>query len=662
MLAALAVPAVAWGQSVDEDARLERLDAMSLEDLLNREVTSVSRRPEKLFESAAAVFTISDEDIRRSGATTIVESLRMSPGLMVGQLTSSSWAVGSRGMADRYADTLLVMMDGRTVYSPLNSGVNWSRQDYLLEDLQQIEVIRGPGGTLWGANAVNGVINIVSKDAADTQGWFADAGGGTEEQGFVGVRYGGTVGETGHWRAYGKYFNRAEHPGGIDTWSGWQGGFRADWELEQAHLTVQGDVRRHEARSIFHIPDYSPARFHAVPVLMQELGGNLLARATVDLAPDSQLTAQAYFDHVQSESTALGNFDRDQTVDVDLQHQLGLPGNQTLTYGLGYRYLPVLAEDNLLFTYAVNQRHNQLFSGFIQDEIRFFGDQVRLTIGTKVEHHDLTGWELLPSGRLAWVPDEANTLWGSVSRAVQVPGKSFTDLRTPLLSDDLGMAEIAPGVQVPVYASGSGNPNLDAQELLAFELGYRRRFGERVLGDLVLFRHQYDQLISGAPGGPPTFQTTPFPHLLVPIMAVNGAKVSSLGAELSVEWQVDSWWKLAAAYTYFDLSFDRPQIALSAEGKDPAHQVSLRSVMDLPGNWQLDLWGRFVDELPYSGVDHYFDLDVRLAWQPKAWLELSVVGQNLIEPERVEFRFTGSTATQTTPVPRGVYAEARFRF
>jgi iron complex outermembrane receptor protein len=657
--ALIGVPCAA--QEAGADPRLRALQDISLEELLKTPVTTVTKRPEAYFQSPAAVHVIRGDEIRRSGSTTIPEALRLSPGVTVGQLTTSQWAVSTRGFADRYSDMQLVLMDGRTVYSPLFSGVNWSEHDYVLEDIEQIEVIRGPGGTLWGANAVNGVINIQTKDAADTLGWHTRAGGGTHERGFASARYGFSAGENGNMRVYGKYINRDSHPGGVDQWEGWRGGFRGDWATEPARFTLQGDVSYDDIGTRSIVPSYFPPYREFRAGHSQNLAGNILGRATIAVGDESEIVAQSYFYHTQSRNGSIGSFDQNQAIDLDLQHRLPLPGNQTFTYGMGYRYLPTRSDDNALFLWPANERHQQLFSAFVQDEIAFADDRLRLAIGSKLEHHDFAGWEVQPSGRLSWLPNEKHTVWTSVSRAVQVPGRNYRDLRAPLLASDPMFVPVAPGVLIPAFASGSGNVDVDSQELIAYELGYRVKLGQNAYADVAAFYNEYDNLVTGRVLVP-EFNTVPYPHLLAPVMAANQGEATSYGIELSTEWRATDWCRFSAAYSLFRLDFKETVNALAAEDKDPRHQVSLRTSLDLPQHVTFDIWGRFVDSLPAIGVGSYVDLDLRLAWSPKPWLEMALTGQNLLESRREEFAFGTAGAAEVTPVPRGVYAEVVMRF
>jgi len=622
--------------------RLEHLRSLSLEDLLHQEISSVSRRPEDWFKAPAAVFVITDEDIKRSGARNFPEILRMAPGIEVAQVDSSKWAVGSRGQNDLFSDKLLVMMDGRTLYSPVNSGVFWDIQDYLLEDVERIEVVRGPGGSLWGANAVNGVINIITKSARDTLGTYATAGGGIDPLGFGGARYGGQVSENGFYRAYVNYSAYGRHPTGQDDWQVGSAGFRYDLDPESNHLTIQGDYRENATYMRLDEPFPTAPFIRPGEEKITKSSGNILVRWTHQFSSESDLQVQAFYERFEEHRFS---DQLQETFDFDAQHHFIWDERQNIVYGVGYRYTPDNLEPNKIFQYDPQKSYPQVFSAFVQDEITLVKDCLRLTLGTKVEHNDFTGWENQPNGRIMWTPVSNHVVWGAVSRAVQVPNRNFNDLHLPQLFSE---PPIVGGF--PVFTAFNGNRDLDAQDLLSYELGYRIEVGQRASLDVAAFYNSYDDLLL-AKAGSPQFAGT---HLVVPVTAVSGGKGEAWGLEATANWQVADWWRLAPSYSLLNVHLDR-SVILGAEGGDPQNQVSLRSMMNFPGNVTFDVWGRFVDQLPAFDIDSYFDLDVRLAWKPcKNW-EIAAVGQNLVDDRRVEFRESGAFRTQVTPVSRSCY-------
>lgn len=639
---------------------------LSLEQLANIEVTSVSKRPEKLQEAATAVHVITGEDIRRFGATSIPEALRLAPGVFVGRVDAHTWAVSARGFPDVFANKMLVLMDGRSVYTPLFSGVYWDVQDTLLEDLNHIEVIRGPGATLWGANAVNGVINITTKSAKETQGALVSTGYGSEEQGFVSARYGGKLGSNTWARVYGKYFNRDDSvlPSGEDANDRWmmgQGGFRTDWEPAQESLfTFQGDLYSGVEHQTQRIPVLSPAmvRYDEDPVRVN--GGNLLGRWTRTFSPDSELKLQAYYDHTSRETDYLGAVH--DTVDFEGQHRIALGRWNEIIWGAGYR----MSHDDLRGSFAISfdppSRNDQLVNVFAQDEITLVPDHLRFTLGCKVEHNDYTGFEIQPGGRLLWEPNDRHSFWASVARATRTPSRAESDGR---LYDQVIWRT------PPILVGGIGNSDLESEELLAYELGYRVQFHKRVSTDLALFYNDYNQLSQfryqypAWPHG--VLEDTPPPtHLWSPVVFDDVLEGESYGGEVALNYQLTDWWLWRASYSYCNvdlapLSNADGTTSTYHEGTTPRHQVCVRSLVDLPHNIQLDVTGRYVDELPAFQIPSYFTMDVRIGWRPRANLELTLVGQNLLDDRHPESS-PSIIRTQQTEVERSVYGKVTWRF
>ncbi len=645
---------------------LAALRALSLEDLLNTEVTSLNRRSESLRESPGAAFVIGNDEIRRSGARSIAEVLRLAPGISVASIDANKWAISSRGFNNRFADSLLVLVDGRSVYTPNFSGVYWDQVRYPLEDIERIEVIRGPGGAAWGANAVNGVINIITKSSQDTVGGYATGGGGTQQSGFADFRYGWRLNEATTARAFFSYGDSEDFPDGHDGWYALQGGFRVDWERDLNQLTFQGDAHSSRMKNdtsigrLYPIDGVSPTTYiERKRYAFDDEGGNVLGRFTHGDGVDSEIQLRIYYDYVDRREIEHDGVR--QTFDVDFQHRFALPWNQSAMYGFGYRYLPDDYRnpdpDYFLWNPAVS--HWQVFSGFVQDEIALVPDALKLTLGTKVEHNDSTGWEVQPDARLAWLIDARQTLWTSVARAVQVPGRNLNSIERVQLPYE----PITAGVPAPLFVTGRTSPGLEAAEVLAYELGYRLQPVPSVSLDVAGFFNCYDHLVEGG-AGDPVFLTQPYPHLETATRAAKTAAATSWGAEASVGWEATDWCRFTLSYTFFqmDMSVQEGSLSLFAEGVDPENQVSLRTSLDLPGNVDLDLWTRWVDRLPAFGIDGYFDVDIRLAWRPRHWLELALVGQNLVDDQHPEFGPDQNVRTQITEVPRGVYGQITARF
>src|SRR6266516_4160343 len=583
------------------------LKKLSLEELLNIEVTSVSRRPEKLSETASAIQVITQEDIRRSGATSLPEALRLAPNLQVAQVDSHDWAISARGFNNTLANKLLVMIDGRAVYTPLYAGVFWEVQNVLLEDVDRIEVVSGPGGTLWGANAVNGVINIITRSAKDTQGLLVTGGAGSLLQDFGAVRYGGGVGSNFFYRVYGQRFDRnnsilANGNDASDRWDMTQGGFRTDWYPSDANaLTFQGDY-------------YSGSEQGAVADTKVN-GQNALGRWAHVFSEESELEVQIYFDRTwRNIPNQLA--EELKTYDFDFQHHFAWGERQTIVYGAGYRLMQDRVRNSPSLSFLPPNRDLQLFSGFLQDDITLVPERLKFTLGTQLEHNDFSGWEVQPSGRLAWTLATNQILWAAISRAVRSPSRIDTDFFFP-------SPPVPPGV-----TNFSGNRGFDSENLLAYELGYRVQPFSRLSLSAAPYYNFYDDLRSIDQTSPTNF------------VFENHFKGEVWGIELSANYRATDWWRLSGGYNYVHKHLWPPTtnaLASVREGNDPQHQFSAQSIMDLPAHLQFDVTARYVDTLPSPNVPSYLTFDVRLAWTPIPRLELSVVGQNLLDNQHPEF-------------------------
>ncbi len=639
------------------------LTEMNIEDLMNIEITSVAKKAQKLSDAAAAIFVITSEDIRHSGATNIPELLRMVPGLEVARIDTNKWAITSRGFNGRLATKLLVLMDGRSVYSPIFSGVFWDDQDTMLEDIERIEIIRGPGAALWGANAVNGVINIITKNAKDTQGGFLSTGGGTEERGFGSVRYGGKLANDLTYRIYTKYFIRDDgvYSSGDKAEDGWhagRAGFRVDYPKSGTdEFTFQGDIyngREGETATVWSLePPYSSK----IDSTTKIKGGNIIGRWT-----HSSFTLQFYYDradHIVENVSIKCN-----TYDLDFNQRMPLGDSQEMMWGFGYRYSNDQTNNNS-FTenFIPTSRSYALASAFIQDEIMLSKDVLRLTIGSKFEHNSFSGFEIQPSTKLIWTPDERNSLWGAVSRAVRSPSRAEDDASfTQRVIPANAMGSGSPLTQVLF----SGNRDYDSEELLAYEIGYRLKPIDKVSVDIATFYNDYDKLRTAEPAGQ-SFATSPLPpHALISYTAGNKMEGYSYGVETAVDWKVIDWWHLQPAYTFIKMHltpYASSNYDISTQNDDvvPQHQVSLRSSMNLQKDVELDLWYRYVDELSRQKVDAYSTIDVRIGWKPLTNLELSIVGQNLLKNHHLEFR-PELLDTSPSEVERSVYAKVAWQF
>jgi iron complex outermembrane receptor protein len=578
---------------------------MSLEELGHLTVTSVSRRPESLAQAASAIQVITGEEIRRAGATSIPEALRLASNLQIAQINGNNWAISARGFNSTLANKLLVMIDGRTIYSPLFAGTFWEAQDVPLYDVDRIEVISGPGGTLWGANAVNGVINIVTRSAAETQGLLVRAGGGNELRGNGAIRYGGTAGSTSY-RAYAQYTSRdaAELSSGGDAMNDsnvGQAGFRMDWAAESGDvLTLQGDaneVRTDEAL----LPDATSR------------SQNILTRWRRPLSATSELQVQAYYDRaLRRVPNAYG--DDLQTFDIELQHHFHAGARHDVVWGLTYRHEH---DDFDEVVYALEPPHRTLRrpGGFIQDDITLRPDTLHLTVGTKVEDNEYTGAEWQPSVRLAWRANSTSLLWGAISRAVRTPSRVDRDL--------------ANRTRPPFTV---GNPDFESENVVAYELGLRTQPLPALSASIATYYNDYDDLR--------TFE--PPPVGAIPFTVANLLKGETYGAELSADYQPSTQWRLSAGYTVLHVKLQekagsRDPFGGVLDSRDWKHQAFIRGSATLPANFELDGALRRIGRLTTLQVPAYTELDMRLGWRWSPALDLSLIGHNLLHDSHGEF-------------------------
>lgn len=634
----------------DGSSTIGDLKQLNFDDLMNVEVTSVARHAQRLLGAASAVQVVTQEDIRRSGASSIPEALRLADNLQVAQKNSHDWAISARGFNTALANKLLVMIDGRTVYTPLYSGVFWDVQDYLLEDIDRIEVISGPGGALWGANAVNGVINIITKSAADTQGAYAEAGGGTQPRDFAGARYGGSFSADTQFRVYGKYFNRADEviasgDSSGDAWHQGRTGFRLDSKASpRDRLTLQGDY-------------YDGHEEVQTGGEANTSGDNLLGRWTRTLSEESDFSLQSYVDQTHLAdpipplvvgarpfSPAGVLYDDLTTYDLDFQHRLQAGVHNQMVWGLGYRFshdavinAPALG----FFPQTLNQ---SLYSGFLQDEIALPGN-VALTLGSKLEHNHYTGFEVEPNARLSWAVSSTQALWSAVSRAVRTPSRIDRDL-----------SEGSP----PYLRLLEGGADFGSEKVIAYELGYRAQLNTVLTLSLSSFYNRYDDVRS----------TSFTPATILPLFFANNVEGSTDGLEFSGNYQVSEAWTVHLGYTLLleHLEVKPGQTDLNDalnETSDPKHQFSVRSSVNLPRHFAWDAGLRWIDTLHDNNgaiagtVPSYFEFNTRIGWQPSEHFELSLVGDNLLHNHHAEYGFTSAARVE---IERSVYGRLAWRY
>ncbi|TPQ24802.1 TonB-dependent receptor plug domain-containing protein [Methylomonas koyamae] len=642
------------------------LTDLNLEELMAVKITSVAKKVQSLQDSAAAVFVISNEDIKRSGATSIPDALRLAPGIDVGRIDSNKWAVSSRGFNGRFANKLLVLIDGRNLYTPAFAGVYWELQDVMLEDVERIEVVRGSGAALWGANAVNGVINIITRHSADTQGGLVNAGGGTEERAFGAFRYGTRLNDTTTARAYLKGFERdalarANGSSAGDYWSKMQGGFRLDSEVSDADsLTVQGDMYSADLNQQLSLATLTAPYRQVVGDRAMASGGNIVSRWQHDFSDTSNTTLQLYLD---SYNRREGFIDEERhTTDLDFQHHFALNAWNDIIWGLGFRYSSSDVTDIRpdLISFRPTDRDNSYYSGFLQDQLTLIDDTLWLTLGSKLEHNDFTGFELQPTARLMWAPHPHHRLWGAISRGVRIPSRVDADMS--LVGQILPPFSGQNVTPFPLELAVMGSETYKAEQVLAYEIGYRFSPNPAFSIDVAGFYNNYSTLRSFQPGA---IDTSQLPAALSqPFYINNGNAGRTYGIETSAVMKMLDWWR-------WDISYSALQTELSSnayyqEAVSPQHKISLRASVNPTSNLTLDAWLRYVDNasaFTLTGPAHirsYTTLDLRLGWKLSRGVELALVGQNLLDNRHLEY--IQETFTQATEVQRGVYGKITWEF
>jgi iron complex outermembrane receptor protein len=636
---------------------------MSLESLLNLDVTSVTGAALPWFRNPAAVYTLSSEDIRHTGHQSLAEVLRVVPGMQVARLDSRQWAITARGFNGQFAKNLLVLTDSRLVYDPSFSGVFWDVQDLILEDVDRIEVIRGPGATLWGANAVNGVINITTKHARDTQGLYLTLGGGTEERGFGAARYGGQLGETSYFRVWAKYLNRdgssqvgtGNQP---DRWDLPHGGFRVDLQpSSRSRLTLSGDVYDTERLGestrvpVMGYPASATAPLPATEVVDDGVarGAHLTARFEQDTAAGHNWSAQTYYERQHRSVFAGIQLDRD-IVDLDLRHRRKLGARQELMAGVAWHYVDDRSERGQLVGTVPAGRRFHTVSGFLQDTIALRPQRLSLMVGSKFEHNDFTGVEYQPSARLSWTPNDRHTFWAALSRPVRTPARADLDV-------DLVYGYLDPALLATGRPSGrflplkiAGNPDLSSERLLAYEAGYRVQLGPSFSVDVAGFFNQYHDLINFP--RTPVFSGTDFR-----LQAENGGDGRGYGGEVALNWRASSRWRTMGSYSYMVASNEVETPPMFSR-----HNGNVRSYLSLTRKLEVNAAAYYTGKVgtPPQGFDDHVRADLGLTLRPSSHLELAVWGQDLLTKRHVE---ADSTFIQfaRSELERGAYAQVTFR-
>jgi iron complex outermembrane receptor protein len=641
------------------------LTNLQIEDLMNVDVTSASRREQKLSRVPAAIFVITQEDIHRSGATNIPDLLRMVPGLEVAQVTPSIWAISARGFNSQYSNKLLVLIDGRVVYTPLFSGVYWDAQDVPLDSIERIEVIRGPGATVWGTNAVNGVIDIMTKTARQTAGGIATAEGGTLEHGSGMVRYGGRIGPRGAYRAFADGletgpFLTPNHQNAHDDWHRFHGGFRVDEDVSaKDSLTMEGDaVTGNAGEMVTTIVSLLPPVNANLDVRNRFSGWSLLGRWKRELSPGSETTLQAYFDRNNRSDTTYGYGLN--TFDVDFQHHGVWHQRQDFVWGLGYRVYSDHAAQDFRFSANPPALTYQIFSSFVQDEISVRPDHLYVSVGTKLEHNYFNGFNLQPTARVTWTPKDQTMFWAAVSGAQRTPSRGETAVRDN--------EAVYPGPDnLPILISALGNPAQKNERLIATEAGFRKAFTERLSFDSALFFNHYEDLLSGEPGATCLEADPPPAHLLMPIVIANLLHGETHGIEAFANVKLADRWTVSPGYTFLAMHLHRDATGMDVgtgpetEGGIPNQQAQLRSNVNLPWHWEWTTSAYFVGRLAAPKIASYTRLDINLEWNPSDKMSLGVVGQNLLQDLHQEYASSVLTVIPSL-VRRSAYARLTWRF
>jgi iron complex outermembrane receptor protein len=625
-LAALGVAIAAPAGAGEQVASIADLSQLSIEQLANVEIASVSRQLEPLRAAPAAIFVLNNDDIRRSGAITLPEALRLAPNLHVARTNASSYAISARGFnhSTSTANKLLVMIDGRSVYTPLYSGVFWDAQDVLLDDIERIEIISGPGGTLWGANAVNGIINVITRSAHDTQGALLNIGAGTQER-HINGRFGGMLGDRGAWRVYGMGFQHGDTlttagTDANDSWEKLQGGFRFDWNGPEDFVTLQGGL-------------YRGAGDDTPPGALQDntlRGGNLSARWSRQIGT-GVFEALVYYDRTERDVSS-GITDAVDTYAVDTQYALTMGGMHDIVLGGEYR----ISDDT--FTAGPTtafldpeSRNLSVGSAFIQDEIAL-SQTFAVTLGMKAEHNSYTGWEYLPGLRLAWQPTESTLFWSAVSRAVRTPSRFDRDL----------------------FATGliAGGPDFESEDLIAYEIGYRGQPLPQLSFSVSGYYNVYDDLRSTEPAGAASF----------PFVIANEMEGEVYGVEAWGNLSLADWWRLSAGVStiHKDLRLkpgSRDIFGVAFAGNDPEYQFVVHSLMNIADNIELNFRIRGIDSLPSPSIPAYIATDARIGWHITSALELWVAGYNLLDDAHPEF---GSSTLGVRGLERSFYLGIRW--
>jgi iron complex outermembrane recepter protein len=659
LLVALSLSLSARAQNPPED-----LAKMSVEDLMNVEVTSVSKKEQKASQTAAAIFVITQDDIRRSGANNIPDLLRMVPGVNVAQINSNIWAISVRGFNGEFSNKLLVMLDGRIVYLPTFSGVFWDVLDVPLEDIERIEVIRGSGGATWGANAVDGVINIITTKASKTHGGMVVAGAGNLDQGFGTAQYGGTAGQSTDYRVFLKYFNQYHLPGlqspnGGDGWHILRGGFRTDSKLSpKDELSVTGDIYSSRTGDLdSQVGSFASPTVQAVYDESNTTGGYVQADWIHRQSERSDTSLQVSFDRYRRNDALR---ETRNTLDIDFAHHFRWGSRQDVVWGVGYRYSSSTTDGDLFFSLKPADLNTQLFSAFLQDEIALIPDRLSLIAGAKIEHNYFTGFGVMPTLRATWALREHQMVWAAISRALRTPSEIDT-------ASQITVNGFVPPSGPPVVIRIVGNPAFQNETEIAYEAGYRNQIYDRLSLDLTAYYNSYNQLQTSEPE-PAFLETDPAPpHIVMPLEYKNLMQGETHGVEAFANWKISSRWTLTPAYAFEEIhlhldpaSQDTSSVA-TGEGSSPRQWARVGSHVALIHGLVWDASANFVGRLANPAVPSYTRIDSQLSWHLREHLFASLVGQNLAQDHHIEFLNILGTGF-TSYMKRSGYLKLTWRF
>jgi iron complex outermembrane receptor protein len=650
---ALASTSVAGGDHGSALAAPRDLTELSLDQLAAIKVTTVQKRPESVEHTPAAITLITADEIEASGATSVPELLRRAPGVHVARIDASQWAIGIRGFTNSVARAQLALMDGRSLYTPLFAGTYWDVQNPFLEDLERIEVVRGPGGTLWGANAVTGIVNIITKHSRDTQGGLVVLGGGDQERAFGRARYGGRLGAQATYRVYGSYFDRAGEQPDADRYDGWhnlQGGFRADWSPRPSDtVTVQGDAYSSRAGRRTTFATFTPPFSTTVEGDAELTGGNVRTRWSRAFSETRELTAQVYYDRTNRHEA---NFTEDRdTVDLEAQYRVVPHARAEIVAGLGYRVSDGRTTSVPTLAFEPADRADHISSGFVEGTLHVVPERLHLVLGAKVERNDYSDFELQPGVRLMLTAGPRHAFWAAATRAVRTPTRFDRDLVLDI--------NVAPGT--PAFARILGDDAVETERALVYEAGWRGRLSSRVGLDAAGFHNRYPNLVSYEPGTPSVEQG----RLILPLVTANGNRGKVSGVEAAADVRPLDRWLLRAGYAYLNMEIEGPdEGGTGAEDSSPRHQVLVSSTTSLPGRVLLAGFFRWVARLPSQDIPAYSELDLHVRWRATDHVDVSVSGRSLLHDDHVEFGSgtIGPSEPGTQTLRRSLRAEAVLRW